>query len=600
MLDLLKQLKEKQLINYSTFYFAQLIAKHTPDTISKDRRDLIILLSAMVQYEVLQGHSALDLNKSDLHNYFNLLPTQSELQKQIADKIAHFDLKDLENLLGEHPAFSTDPNIPTPLLKQNNLLYFYRYYTAETEIAQFIQNCLQETPKTIDITQVNALFDANSESEDQKNAVLTALKNKFCLITGGPGTGKTFTIQKILEALDKDLKIAITAPTGKATARIKESLQNLQIKNFKISTLQKLIGSRTFDYKPKFNENNKLDLDVLIIDEASMLDLFLLNHTIKALPEKCKLILLGDKNQLASVEAGSVMADLASLNNSSKKQTIENCICMLTQNRRSNNHPEIGELANLVKQQNTTKAWQLLEKAKNDLKLIIYHKKQQFKEIKDWQKLCNAQILDLVKNGYKEYCELLKQPCNDENIAKIFEAFNSFRILSALNISNFGAEYINFIAVNYLKEIGALKFTNYQNNFHGKPILIKQNLSDLGLLNGDIGIMLNDENNKLHIYFKTPEKLIKITPLNLQTDNYELAFCMTVHKSQGSEFQTCALVLPYEEHQILSTELVYTAITRSKAKFILLGAEKSFKQAVNSRTKRHSGLINQIKALGED
>ncbi|MDP8079499.1 exodeoxyribonuclease V subunit alpha [Phocoenobacter skyensis] len=649
MLALLERLKQQNIISELNYQFAKMIdQKQQRYSYTSQQQNLAILLAGLISYNVMQSNTALRLDSAIANNPFNLkgknLP--EDFYSQILAKIDNATPLQWQSILHNHTAFSDNPNRIAPMLFQHQLLYFYRYWQSENRIANYLQQAVTSEPKFAknkpNDTALEKLFPLIQETKTtdidwQKIAVATALNKKFTLISGGPGTGKTTTIIKILLALQwqqleanlAPLNIILAAPTGKATARLKESIShNLRYFDFpkevklqiptNAFTLHRLLGISPKSDTPKYHRDNPLHLDVLVVDEASMIDLSLMEKMINALPPTTRLIMLGDKDQLASVEAGNIMSELGEFitlgyseqhcqylnkvtgyqlaTNNAQTPPICDSLCHLRHSYRFNENSGIFHLSVQINAQQAVTSWQLFAKFA-DLHLVEYQAATQFSEKIKWEEHCIQQIINRAVVLYTDYLALVKQRNKNPDsvsVEHIFTAFNKVRFLSALRVGNFGVEKLNERIAEALRLKNLIHFSHQRENYSGKAIMITENTPSSHIYSGDIGLILPDEQGHLRVYFETTMngKPHSITPSRLP--NYEMAYIMTVHKSQGSEFEHTLLILPLTYSPILTKELLYTAITRAKNQFTLFGNEKIWRQMVNAKIQRQSGLMEQL------
>ncbi|MCK3654568.1 exodeoxyribonuclease V subunit alpha [Pasteurellaceae bacterium Macca] len=650
MLALLAQLKNAQIISELNYQFAKLIGQKQDADLPLEQQNLAIFLGALLSFHVMQGNSCLVLESHAAKFPFGL--QYKELEKdfnaEISQKIGHLSPLQWQEHLKNHPAFSHQPENPAPMLFQHGRLYFYRYWQAEAQIAQDLHKRSLKVDTTIPLNQqaLAQVFPAKSGKETeidwQQIAVATALTKPFTLISGGPGTGKTTTVVKLLTALQLRqlyqerplLKIALVAPTGKAAARLKESIaQNLQQLDLPdmlkesvashASTIHALIGIRPSSDKPIHHAQNPLHLDLLVVDEASMVDLFLLEKLLNALKPSARLIMLGDKDQLASVEAGNAMGELGELLQQGyspahchtlrtlteaeiypkldEAPTICDSLCHLRKSYRFDENSGIGHLAREINAKRGSESWQLLANSPYaDLTLHAYPAPQAFNEKRAWQAQCVAMVVEKAVEAYRTYLQQVKARIATPtavSVSDIFARFQQVRFLSALRVGELGVEHLNQRIAEALQKAHLVSFKQSRESYLGKAILITENAPQLSIFSGDIGLVLPDETGKSRVYFDTQingeHQSISISRL----PRYEPAYVMTVHKSQGSEFAHTLLIMPLTYAPVLSKELLYTAVTRAKAKFTLFGSEKIWKQAVKTEIQRQSGLKVQLLAL---
>lgn len=645
MRQLLEELKNANVISELNYQFAKFIDhKQQPYGYSEQQQNLAVLLAALVSFNVMQGHSCVVLDSAATSHFFGLngKPNGRDFQQEILQKIGKISPLAWRSVLENHIAFSADPKYIAPMLFQHGRLYFYRYWQAERNIATYLQQAVEnpsisathsaDTAQNRDI--LSRFFPRENGIDWQEVAVATALNKRFCLISGGPGTGKTRTVAMLLAALQLKqlaqnqplLNIALAAPTGKAAARLKESInQNLRDLDLpqslkgdvptQASTIHSLIGIRPQQDLPKHHRKNPLHLDLLVVDEASMIDLFVLEKLLNALKPTTRLILLGDKDQLASVEAGNVMGELGQLitfgyspahsaylaqttaynlpPQSQNPPSICDSLCYLRHSYRFGEHSGIGRLAAEVNAQQAVKSWQIFANSDfSDLSLSRYPAASEFADKSRHSQQCVAQVVQQAVALYRDYLHLVQKRVaapSEVSVAEIFAAFQKVRLLSALRVGDLGVENLNQRIAEALQQAGLVHFRHSRDSYFGKPILVTENAPQLHIFSGDIGMMLPDEQGNLRTYF---DNGISLSPTRLPA--YEAAYMMTVHKSQGSEFDHTLLVLPLTPSPVLTKELLYTAVTRAKKHFTLFGDEKIWKQGVKTQIQRQSGLREML------
>lgn len=649
MLALLHTLKTENVISELDYQFAKMIdSKQKSYTYTPLQQNLAVLLSALTSFYVMKGNSCIRLSPSLLAAPFGLVnkSLKQEWHTEILQKIDHMSPLVWKDILKGHIAFSQDPAQIAPMLFQHERLYFYRYWQAENRIARYLQQAVKTAQNIANVTQeraiLNHFFVPQQKTDWQKVAVATALSKPFCLISGGPGTGKTRTVAILLAALQlkqqqsglSALKVALVAPTGKAAARLKasitSSLQGLVINDTlkqqvttSASTIHRLLGINPNRDTPFYHQGNPLHVDLLVVDEASMIDLFVMEKLLNALKPTTRLVLLGDKDQLASVEAGSMMGELGELLNlgyssahcyylteateyeiypkSSQVPIICDSICHLRHSYRFDADSGIGQLAGEINAQQAVKSWQIIANPKSsDLTLHSYPVVGAFSEKSAWIAACVKGVIEKAVALYQPYLALVKariKAPNTISVAQIFEAFQQVRFLSALRVGELGVEQLNQQIARALQQVSLVYFKQSREAYFGKPILITENAPQNHIFSGDIGIMLPDEYGKLRVYFETviDNEHISLSPSRVP--QYEDAYVMTVHKSQGSEFTHTLLIMPLNFSPILTKELLYTAVTRAKQHFTLFGDERVWKQTVNTHIQRQSGLNEQLFAL---
>ncbi|OIJ39705.1 exodeoxyribonuclease V subunit alpha [Massilia timonae] len=515
-----------------------------------------------------------------------------------------------------------------PLVLDGERLYLRRYWRDETQVARAVRERAEAT-HPVDARLVRAWLDklfvaapGAGQPDWQKLACAVALRGAVAIITGGPGTGKTYTVARLLALLFATApdaarqRVALAAPTGKAAARLKQSidkalgeladrvgaelpLRELTARMGAARTLHSLLGARPDTRAFAHHRGNPLDVDVLIVDEASMVHLEMMASLLDALPPGATLILLGDKDQLASVEAGAVLGDLchdaqagnydadtiayvraasgeaipaeyAGEGGALAQQTV-----MLRHSRRFGG--PIGQLALAVNAGDRARAEEVLRASLDGVRWIEHAQP--------------SQLLQLAHAGYAPYLQLLKDgAASDEDwVRQVLQSFETFRILCAVRDGEWGVSGLNEAIEKRLQAGGLLR--RGAEWYVGRPVMVTRNDYSTGVFNGDIGVTLPDpaRPGAQRVYFLEGDKVRSVLATRLR--NVETAFAMTVHKSQGSEFRHTVLALPREVNAILTRELVYTGITRASREFTLVTPSgEVLREAIASRTHRTSGL----------
>ena len=524
------------------------------------------------------------------------------LQKHICCDLAQMPVPDdvphnWQEIL-QRPSAVISGDGSTPLVLDHTRIYLQKMYRKEIFLAQDLRHFAR---KRDDFDPVRAgailrkLFPDTPSSDRQMQAVFAAARGHLTILSGGPGTGKTYTAGKILAFLKRwygdDLRIAGAAPTGKAAARLGESLQGIAT-----STLHRLLGITPFSPHPRYRRTEKLPYDVVILDEVSMVPLALLADFFAAMPENGTVILLGDQNQLCSVEPGAVFGDLCaafaagSFSDDFRRdfQTAtgqempdlprsgrDTFAVLLRESRR---FPADGAIAQVSDAINTAATPEEVHCAAELLKKFPAEI-DWFDLPSDWhdaQSLCRC-----IRQEY----EVLLQA---ETPEKALDALLNFRILTAVHKGPHGREAMNRLA----EELLHVPLLVRQKYYRGRPILIRKNAPQLHLFNGDTGILwqMPDTGNWVGCFRSADAELLMI-PVELLPE-YESAYAMTVHQSQGSEFERILLILPPSD--FYSRELIYTGLTRTRTTLTAAGALASSEKAIRKKALRTTGLQDRL------
>ncbi len=508
------------------------------------------------------------------------------------------------------------PGETKPLILDGERLYLYKFWNFENSLCEAVLSRLPAHPIAADdavSVALTRLFpDSSATVTDwQKVACAGAAIRRLSVISGGPGTGKTATVVKILALLlelDPSLHIRLAAPTGKAAARLSDAIRlrkaalptSTQTKAAipeQAATIHRLLGynGRAF----RHHHRNPLVVDCLIVDEASMIDLPLMARLFQALPADARLILLGDRDQLASVEAGSVLGDLTGhgrplsyspaqaqklcalaglqaeqLPTHSGTPAVADALALLRTSYRFGEHSGIGNLALAVNQGAGTRALEICRGL-------------EFKEvtwIEGGENAIHAHALHWAHERYSTYL-------HTTDIGEAFQAFERVRVLCAVHDGPFGVTEFNRRVEHALCDGppgGA------DRAFHGKPVMVTANDYETGLFNGDVGLLWRAPGQELRAYFKLSEDRIRDIAVR-SLPEHVTAWALTVHKSQGSEFEQVLLVLPAESNNpVLNRELIYTGVTRASKTITVHATPQSLTQGIGRQMKRSSGLAHRL------
>lgn len=595
----------------------------------------LALLIGQCSFALAQGHLCLPLKR---------MPQRSEQEWQA--------------LMALYPdLFQLSEDNNQPFVYANNALYMRRYFSYQQQIALYLEQSNERSQKLrqdINPALLNQLLEplfpasaATSAALDwQRLSCAIAASSSFSVITGGPGTGKTTTVVKLLLVLQQlqqqqgaaPLTIQLAAPTGKAAVRLRSSIRttldklpaSAEIKSqvpTEVSTLHKLLGARAQSRQFKQNALEPLALDLLVVDEASMLDVELMAALLSALPAHARLILLGDKDQLASVEAGALMAELCQwaeqghywpvtvdwLNQlsfaavpelliSQQGKALEQQIGMLRVSHRFDPQSGIAKLATAVNNGQSAEVTAICSADYADLQYLEATEVRQLKQF-----VLTGQVKSQIKDaaGFSFYLQTVAQsPVLDaseqaiENWAQqVLADFSAFQLLCAVRQGPFGVEQVNLSVEKMLHQAGLIQQTSQQSSqwYAGRPVMVTQNDYALGLMNGDVGIcLLRPYQGKLMLAVafasEDSSKAVRwVLPSRLQ--QVETAYAITVHKSQGSEFRHAVLVLPDHFSPVLTRELIYTGITRAAKLFSLVCAKPDLLAlAIEQKVQRYGAV----------
>jgi exodeoxyribonuclease V alpha subunit len=539
---------------------------------------LVSLSAGLLSEAMAQGHVCLNLAKlpESMKHFSKLLPTS------VADWMRALQAAKTVGQPGDYKPL---------ILTEQGLLYLYRYWLDEQDVAKAINQRLHQV-EDLNLAKLQQdLADWHNPIDGidwQKVAVAIALSRHLAVISGGPGTGKTTIVLKILQCLHNqaaDIRVGLAAPTGKAAARLQQAISQHQ--NQEVKTLHRMLGISEHNEQGRYNAERPLPLDVLIIDEASMIDISLMAKLMRAMPAKARLILLGDSQQLASVESGAVLANLseaqqghfseqfiaqlpqlglASSQQSGAEALLTDSFVRLQHSYRFDKNSLIAQLASLVNLGESEQTVTLLNEQPEST----------------WMLPDDRNLLTSLASGYHAFVDAVE---TNKPAREVIQAFDRFRVLAALKQGPQSVSSVNRLMSRYLAQ---RNWRTLQTYYPGRPIMITQNDYRQHLFNGDTGVLLRDEHGKLKacFYFDVDVRWVDLNRLPA----HETVFAMTVHKSQGSEFDAVSILLAEENSPILNRELLYTAITRAKKTLNILASEQVLRHTILSRHQRESGL----------
>lgn len=629
LLDRLESLGVVQTVDAA---LGRLLASKSTSDLDPAGRDHLAIAAALASAALAQGHSCLLLNA--LHEF-----VAGDEQRSLDAIDRDLPTPDaLRAALIASPLVARDADAPAALvLDENDRLYLRRYFCYEQTVAQSLRERLDRTQsdqqhdvlsdaKILQSSLARYFGDTAAADDEQRIAVLLALRSRFLIVTGGPGSGKTSTVLRLLaitieQALDAGQpapRIALTAPTGKAAARLSETLrapivaasgtvQTLLPRS--ATTLHRLLGIHPGRVQPRYDRGHPLPYDMVIVDEASMLDLALAARLCAALPAQAHLVLLGDRDQLASVEAGSVFGALcaaagepnrysastaewlenillhkvehfASLKSDSALRPagrLADALVELRGSHRFGADSAIARFARAVRAGASDAALDILAKGGPELRMVA---------------VAESSLVQTLVAQVLPYFTALATLATPE---AALEQMDSFRVLCALREGVFGATAINATIEHELRRHNST--TDAQGWFAGRLVMIGSNDYAQGLFNGDIGVALpSGENGVLEVWFRSADGSTRALPPAL-LPAHQGAFALTVHKAQGSEFDDVLIVLPPSDARVLTRELLYTAVTRARKKVELWTSGEILVTTIARSTHRWSGIADVLNKI---
>ncbi|AGA31851.1 Exodeoxyribonuclease V alpha chain [Thioalkalivibrio nitratireducens DSM 14787] len=676
LLDLLDRWVEHGWLRALDRALARFLREQVPEA-----APLLLLGAALASHQLGRGHACLDLEAAlDAPDRTLSLPPDGEPGEdppvRPAALLAPVTLQDWTASL-DHPALVAPAAGATPLVLDRGRLYLRRLWECEQRIAESVAERVawfSELRSGLDPaamrTWLDHLFGARTEREIdwQRAACALAAAGAFGVITGGPGTGKTTTVVRLLALLQAlqlerasalPLRIRMAAPTGKAAARLNASVAGavhaLSLPDdecgariraaipAEVSTVHRLLGSRPGSRRYRHHAGNPLPLDVLVVDEASMIDMELMTSVVQALPTAARLILLGDKDQLASVEAGAVLGEICARAGAGHYSPatsrwleavsgeripdrlrnpaggpLDQHVVMLRRSYRFGESSAIGRLARSVNAGDAEAARAIVSGsgALPDLAAVSLNGPEDavFERyvLHGRDDAARDRRRDDLPTGQAHYLRLMRSldPGDDAVpdatnrwAGQVLDAHSGFQLLSAVRRGPWGVETLNRRIEAALRSEGLIPSSGIW--YAGRPVIVTANDYGLGLMNGDIGVTLarpmaeadGRRVRALRVAFPAGDGSGRVrwfVPSRLV--NVETVYAMTVHKAQGSEFDHAALLLPERENPVLTRELLYTAITRARCWFTLIEPRAGvLEQAVRRRVLRGTGLGDALR-----
>ena len=612
MVDVIAALREAHLLSMLDEQVARGLGR-----LVADERPEVLLAAAVTSRATRQGHVCLDLARAASF----ATDEEGKAHAVMPDAKAWSDLLRSSKLVG------APDDATTPLVLTGQRLYLRRYFSYEKRLAECLKRRIDYIESEVDGPLLKAGLDrlfprVSGVADIQRLAALVAVARRFCIISGGPGTGKTTTVVKILALLQeqslrankKKLHIMLVAPTGKAAARLSESIIkeraglpcDARIKELipdEATTIHRrlspIAGSAT---RFRHNADNPLPCDVLLVDEASMVDLPLMTRLVEALPAHARLILLGDRNQLASVETGAILGDLCGTateplfstafakqlhelvgeavptrSESDVAPGIADCVVQLQKSWRYGERSGIEALARAINAGDDAVAAAIL--ASNEYEDVSLHGGAKDKSL-------GIELRIDAMRGYRPFLEA-------KTARAASDALGGYRVLCAHRTGPFGVESLNPLLEKAFEDESLLRANGRW--YSHRPVLVVENDYSVLLYNGDVGVVFPDDDDPRvsRVHFVTADKKERrLAPSRLP--RHETVFAMTVHKAQGSEFDEVAVVLPDAATKVLTRELVYTAVTRPRRRVAIFGSIEVFREAVKRPIERASGLHERL------
>lgn len=638
------------------------------ETLNDDDNTLWLHILVTLSFMQRNGHSCLNLREIAGNTYFRLEQDEGDETEIANPSASHVKANAAEVSLVSKPGFTfpsltlligtvkkalKTERIEKLFIYQNGMFYSRRYFEFEQEIAQSLVSRTHVTPLSEAASDnIRALWPAmfptqTSEQQDwQQVAVAKSLLQEFSVINGGPGTGKTYTVLRLLlalQALDENIHIVLAAPTGKAQQRMTESILNSveglrgKVEDSVLNripthavTIHRLLGLREHTISTKYNQYNTLNLDVLIVDEASMVDLALMARIMRALPAHARLYFIGDADQLPAVELGNVLEQLVA--NDKPMDSVNRAIP-------ASQPEQIGAVPTYLRQHVATLCPHLPLLPVNEEARTWVHTLQAPQRFKGQvAKVASAiqrgdvegtmravTVQDEGPSNTNENSYALQEgvnlwpaknvgPSTLQRMAKecflpIFEAndaqqaltlLNNVRWLTPVRKGPLGVEELNKRVFDSIKH----KIKRREGSFYqGQPIMIVKNNHPQRLSNGEVGIIWPDETGKLYAWFEAHDGGLRHISLS-RVPQFETVYAMTIHKSQGSEFDNVVLLLPKPESEkaagLFHRGLVYTGLTRAKTGCLLVANEQTLRLMVQRVDKRFSGLSYAIEEAARE
>ena len=573
MIELLEELHDEDLIADIDWHFARLMARF-----DGHERPEVALAAALASVQTRRGHVCLDVRSCAGG------PLASVLEDPLVDRpISPFTLPDFDSW---RKSLQASPVVAGPgceseaplILDNAGRLYLSRYHSAEASVAARLVEMAQARDRMIGVdAELDRLFDA--KDVDQRRAVDAVLRRRLCVVIGGPGTGKTFVAARVIALLlemklAKPDRIALAAPTGKAAQRLQASvsaqMESLAktapaLRDYQVdaSTVHRLL------YRAR---NGSLPADAVILDEASMVDLPLMSRLVGVLADDARLVVLGDANQLASVQPGAVLGDLCAAA-ARPGSPLAGCVQALTVSRRFEEQSGIGRLADAIVAGDATAALRALKDEENGQTEL--------------QPLTGARAFEglATRHAVESWVPCLKNPRRSP--------FPDRRVLCAHRHGPFGLHRFNRLVETELRQRGLVGREEF---YPGRPVIVTRNDPATRLSNGDTGVVVDEVGTGTRVWFPELDgpggERFEVSPARLP--EHDSFFALTVHRAQGSEYEEVAFVPGPRDSRVVTRELFYTAVTRARTKVVIHGDEEGLAAAVARSTLRVGGLESRL------